>query len=362
MLFCDIIFIGDRMKLKVKNIAIFIIIAIAICSAIYFLFINDHSVSNDKKTTKYSEKSLKRIKKLKIDDKVNKKKYSKTLDVAIFSNNFKSDKIAYYEGIDYVDNENIILYINTLADDGLAINEINEIFTDYLSYNNFDIRNAKRYVAYKHKNSNLNEQDIVTRVNLNLDKPYYTDTKIVEHQDDIYALVNKYNYVDISYVPSNMKALFNNSSIKMVSVAADAYEELVRAARAEAITLVGTTAYRAASFQKQLYDSYVARDGVEKADTYSARPGYSEHQLGYSVDLNDPNYQEKRLSFKDYEWLKNNSYKYGFIIRYPEGSEDITGYQEEDWNIRYVGKDVATKIHDLNITFDEYYDLYIAKH
>lgn len=350
------------MKLKVKNIVIFIIIIIAICSAIYFLFINDHSVSNDRETTKYSEKSLKRIKKLKIDDKVNKKKYSKTLDVAIFSNNFESDKIAYYEGIDYVDNENIILYINTLADDGLAINEINEIFTDYLSYSNFDIDNATRYIAYKYKNPELDKQDIVTRVNLNLDKPFYSDTKRIEKQDDIYALVNKYNYVDTTYVPSNMKTLFNNSNIKMVSVAADAYEELCKAAKADGITLVGTTAYRDAGWQKSLYDNYVSRDGKDAADRYSARPGYSEHQLGYSVDLNDPNYSAKRLSPSDYEWLKNNAYKYGFIIRYPENTENITGYEEEDWHIRYVGKDVAKKIHELNITFDEYFDLYIAKH
>ena len=64
----------------------------------------------------------------------------------------------------------------------------------------------------------------------------------------------------------------------------------------------------------------------------------------------------------DYEWMKNNSYKYGFIIRYPKGSSEITGYKEEPWHIRYIGTQHATKVHDLNITYDEYYDLYLTKH
>ena len=349
------------MKLKVKNLVILIIAIIAIISVCYFLFIKKDSspIKNNKNT--YSEKSLKRMDTLKIKNKVDTKKYSKTLDVAIFSDDFKQSKITFYENINFVEKDNLISYINKLADDGVAINEINEIFSNFLSYGNFEIDNATRYTAYKYKNPKLDNQDVVTRVNLNLDKPFYTDTKRIEKQDDIYALVNKYNYFDTTYVPSNMKTLFNNSSIKMVSVTADAYEELCNAAKADGITFVGTTAYRDAGWQKSLYDNYVARDGKEAADRYSARPGYSEHQLGYSVDLNDPNYSAKRLSPSDYEWLKNNAYKYGFIIRYPENTENITGYEEEDWHIRYVGKDVAKKIQELNITYDEYYDLYIKE-
>lgn len=350
------------MKLKVKNLLILIIAIIAIISVCYFLFINKDSSPTKNKNNTYSEKSLKRMDKLKIKDNVDTKKYSKTLDVAIFSDEYNHNYITYYENIKYVDNENIITYINTLAKKGIAVNEIDEIFQNFLQFSNFEIDNATRYIAFKYKNDNVENKDIVTRVNLNLDKPFYTDTKRIEKQDDMYALVNKYNYVDINYVPSNLKSLFNNSSIKMVDVAADAYKEFVEAARKDGITLVGTTSYRSGSFQKQLYDSYVAKDGVDKADTYSARPGYSEHQLGYSVDLNDPNYKEKRISPSDYEWIKNNCFKYGFIIRFPENKENITGYQHENWHLRYVGKDVAKKINDLNITFDEYFDLYIAKH
>lgn len=350
------------MKIKYKNIFVLVLIVGLICFGVYYFKNKNDKDSTNKENSKYSTKSIKQIKKLNIKDKIDLDKYSKTLDVAIFSDEYNHNNITYYENIKYVDNENIITYINTLAKKGVAVNEINEIFQNFLTFSNFEIDNATRYMAFKYKNDNVENKDIVTRVNLNLDKPFYTDTKRIEKQDDMYALVNKYNYVDINYVPSNLKSLFNNSSIKMVDVAADAYKEFVEAAKKDGITLVGTTSYRSGSFQKQLYDSYVAKDGVEKADTYSARPGYSEHQLGYSVDLNDPNYKEKRISPSDYEWIKNNCYKYGFIIRFPENKENITGYQHENWHLRYVGKDVAKKINDLNITFDEYYDLYIAKH
>ena len=347
-----------KMKLNIKNILILIIVLVGLV-CVYLLLTNKKIDKKD--TPAYSEKSLQQINKLNTKDKVNTNKYSKTLDVAIYSNHFNKDYIAYYEGIKYTDNDKLILYINTLAEKGLAINEINELFSNFLSYSNFDIDNATRYTAYKNINPELEKQDVVTRVNLNLDKPYYTDTKRIKKQDDIYALVNKYNYVDTNYVPSNLKPLFNNSNVKMVKVAADAYEEFVKAAKEDGITFIATTAYRDAGWQKSLYDSYVSKDGKAKADTYSARPGHSEHQLGYSVDLNDPNYNEKRISPDDYKWIKDNAYKYGFIIRYPENTENITGYQEEDWHIRYVGKDVAKEIQEKKITFDEYYDLYIKQ-
>ena len=348
------------MKIKFKNIFILLFVLALIGFGVFHFINKDGSNSTSSYSdSKYSSKSIKQLEKLGIKDKVNLDKYSKTLDTAIFSDSFNKDYIAYYEKISYIENDNLISYINSLAKQGLAINEIDEIVKNYMEYNNFEVDNAKRYTEYKYKNNDLNNQDVVTRVNLNLDKKFYTDTKRIEDQHSMYALVNKFNYVDMNFVPNNLKPLFNISSLKMVDVAADAYEEFVKGAKNDGITFIGTTAYRSAEWQKSLYNSYVNKDGVEKADTYSARPGYSEHQLGYSVDLNDPNYKEKRISPSDYDWIKKNAYKYGFIIRYPEKSESITGYQEENWHLRYVGKDVAEDIHNKNITFDEDYDLYL---
>lgn len=352
------------MKLKKKNLLIIIIIlGLSSIGIFYFTTKGDNSNKNTKENkSTYSKDSIKKMENLKIKDKVNLNKYSKTLDIALDNSDFNKDYVSYYENIKYYDNNNLIKYINQLAKQRLAINEIDDAFSNFISYKNFDINNIKRYISYKNKNNTLDNQDIVTRVNLSLDKPYYTDTKRIEKQDDMYALVNKYNYVDMSYVPKNLKSLFNISSLKMVDVAADAYEEFVNGAKKDGYSFIGTTAYRDAGWQKSLYDSYVNRDGKEKADTYSARPGYSEHQLGYSVDLNEPTYKERRISPEGYDWIKENAHKYGFILRYPEGKDNITGYQEENWHIRYVGKDVARKIYDLNITFDEYYDLYIKEY
>ena len=220
------------MKIKYKNILILlVIISLVVGGFIYFNKSNDSNkkANNKSNASKYSTKSIKQIEKLKIKDKIDLNKYSKTLDVAIFSDEYNYNYITYYENAKYFDNDNLISYINKLAKDGFAIGEINELFDNFLSYSNFDINNAKRYTAYKIRNLDLNKQDVVTRVNLNLDKPFYSETKRVEKQDDMYALVNKYNYVDISYVPSNLKTLFNNSNIKMVDVAADAYKEFVDA-------------------------------------------------------------------------------------------------------------------------------------
>ena len=93
---------------------------------------------------------------------------------------------------------------------------------------------------------------------------------------------------------------------------------------------------------------------------YSARPGYSEHQTGLVIDID--NYNDDYENFdktKEFEWMNNNSYKYGFILRYPKGKTDITGYDYESWHYRYVGKEIAKYIYENNITFDEYYAKFI---
>jgi len=112
--------------------------------------------------------------------------------------------------------------------------------------------------------------------------------------------------------------------------------------------------------QTGLYNGYKNRDGEELADTYSARPGFSEHQLGLAVDIRS-NTLTSTLTQKDYKWMLDNSYKYGFIVRYPKGKQHITQFKEEPWHLRYLGVDLATKVHDSNLTYDEYYDLYVEK-
>ena len=353
-----LVIVVKKNKLKIYLFIIFIIL-ISIGVLYFISFKNDKKTINTNLTNNYSDKSISKMKELGIYEKIDKKNYSKTLDIAIFNEYFQNEYVNKYELIEYVDTDNFIDLVNILLDGGTNPKDVSNIISNYTNCPNFSKYNFERYLSYKEKNKDLTYQDVVTRVNIKLDKEYYTDTKPVENPDSLYAVVNKYNYLDANFIPKNLKPLFNNSNVTMVEEAANAYKELVEAAKNDGITLIATTAYRSYAFQSSLYNSYKNKDGEALADTYSARPGYSEHQTGLAADLNDPNYSARRLSAEDYEWLKNNADKYGFIIRFPKGKENITGYQEEDWHIRYLGKDVAKKVKESGLTLDEYYDLYL---
>ena len=115
--------------------------------------------------------------------------------------------------------------------------------------------------------------------------------------------------------------------------------------------------FRSYDYQTQLYQNYVNKDGKEAADTYSARPGYSEHQTGLAFDILNGSgglLGENPQDEKAVEWLHSHAHEYGFIVRFLEGKEAITGYQAEAWHLRYVG-DIAEKIYTLKQTLEEYF-------
>ncbi|MBQ5335751.1 MAG: D-alanyl-D-alanine carboxypeptidase family protein [Oscillospiraceae bacterium] len=131
-----------------------------------------------------------------------------------------------------------------------------------------------------------------------------------------------------------------------------AFTEMQKAAAKEGITLTICSGFRDYNTQKALYNRYVNRDGKAEADRYSARPGHSEHQTGLAMDINRAD--KSFTGTKEQKWLAANCVKYGFIIRYPEGKENITGYMYESWHIRYLGKDLAKKVADSGLTLEEY--------
>ena len=115
--------------------------------------------------------------------------------------------------------------------------------------------------------------------------------------------------------------------------------------------------FRSYEYQTQLYQNYVNKDGKEAADTYSARPGYSEHQTGLAFDiLNGAGglLGENPQDEKAIEWLHSHAHEYGFIVRFQEEKEAITGYQAEAWHLRYVG-DIAEQIYTSKLTLEEYF-------
>ena len=144
--------------------------------------------------------------------------------------------------------------------------------------------------------------------------------------------------------------------------AANAFRELCDDITEAGLELKLISAYRSYATQEFLYNNYVEKDGVEKADLYSARPGHSEHQLGLALDFTSGkgNLQGFQYS-EEFQWLEDNHYKYGFILRYPKGKEYITGYQYEPWHYRYVGLEIAEFIYNNDLTYDEYYIKYIDR-
>lgn len=181
---------------------------------------------------------------------------------------------------------------------------------------------------------------------------------------DILALVNKENPVDENYVPADLVKLDYCAADRspewqvMTREAADAFNKMAGDALAEGHEIVVTTAYRSYNFQSYLYNSYVEREGQAAADTFSAQPGKSEHQTGLAADVSSASVNYRLTSsFGDTEegkWLAENCYKYGFIMRYQQGKEDITGYVYEPWHVRYVGQKAAKEMWERDLTLEEY--------
>ena len=135
-------------------------------------------------------------------------------------------------------------------------------------------------------------------------------------------------------------------------VANAALQELFAAAKNDGLNLFVKSGFRSYATQKSLYNNYVNRDGVAAADRYSARPGHSEHQTGLAFDINKAS--SSFTGSPEAIWLAENCYKYGFIIRYPEGKEAITGYMYESWHIRYLGVETATAVFNSGLCLEEY--------
>lgn len=187
-------------------------------------------------------------------------------------------------------------------------------------------------------------------------KKFYTDIKEIKKKDAYTVLVNKF-FTLKDYEPIDLISLSYDKKYKLRKKAAKAFEKLIIAAKEDGIYLRPYSAFREYNYQQEIYQKYVEKDGQQKADTYSARPGHSEHQTGLAVDVWSDGYNE--LKSDDAKWLKEHAPQFGFIIRYTKEKEDITGYIEEPWHLRYLGKKIAKDIVKKNISYDEYYDLYL---
>lgn len=165
-----------------------------------------------------------------------------------------------------------------------------------------------------------------------------------------------------TYVPSNLVTpdVRTRAGGTVRSDTAAALEQLFTAAKAAGHDPMMSSGYRSYQSQTSVYNSYVAQDGQAKADTYSARPGYSEHQTGLAVDVCNAGNCVLEESFGATpfgKWIAANAHAYGFTIRYPQGKQHITGYTYEPWHLRFVGTGLAAELHQSGQTLEEHFGL-----
>ncbi len=186
---------------------------------------------------------------------------------------------------------------------------------------------------------------------------------------DFSILVNKENLLASDYVPDGLVTIEEPMGSKIDKnyvnhLNAEVYRnfKLMQAdALKQGFEIFVDSSYRTYAYQEKVFNSIAIEKGLEHALQYVAPPGGSEHQTGLAFDVifrrNGEMIEEQLETDPEIIWLYENSYKYGFILRYPKGKEEITGFNYEPWHFRYVGKELAMELHEKDITLEEYYEL-----
>lgn len=190
--------------------------------------------------------------------------------------------------------------------------------------------NSKQTTKSKETSSNNNSNEKITPYNIK--SPTIVNNIMIVNKK--HPLPSTYVNSDTSKAQSQIKKMINDMRSNGYDIATN------------------FSGYRSFQYQKNLYDNYVKNDGQSKADTYSARPGYSEHQTGLAFDLLHQSGSLVEKS-KEANWIAKNAHKYGFIVRYQSGKESITGYKAEPWHLRYIG-DKAIEIYNSGLCLEEY--------
>ena len=225
-------------------------------------------------------------------------------------------------------------------------------------------KNLDAYLKFQKERKDKSTYDIVAMVNVNADADWYEKVRETNTSLGNLLLVNKFNQLPKDYTPEDLVSVSNWYSYGTQQITKEAYEafiNLFNKAKENNINIFINSSYRDQKSQEETYEKLKRSYGTSKADNQAARPGHSEHESGLAFDIFSPgststgNFQDSEA----YAWLKENAHLFGFIERYPKGKEYLTGYNYESWHWRYVGIEVATKIKEEEITFDEYYAYYI---
>lgn len=319
----------------------------------------------------YAKATLKAIRENKLQKELlNGNYYSPYLEAAINAGTVNRDYLPYYAAVKSddaaLDAEDFLL-ISRLLDHGYEVDQVQNLIGQ-LNYAEltpllvFDYQPIEQnYIddVLKHRETNSPSR-------FELSGTYYTPYKnaLPVPVTDRTMLINKTYYLDAAYVPENLVTLSNWYAVpdrQLMQEAAEAMAAWGDGGRAVGVTFYAISAYRPYETQANVYNSLVASQGQEQADQAGARPGYSEHQSGMAVDLAASNEDDipEFVNTNAYKWVVANCMDYGWILRYPEYKETITGYAFEPWHYRYVGVDLAKAVMDSALTFDEFWMLYL---
>lgn len=278
--------------------------------------------------------------------------------------------------------EEIKMFLNKLTKDeqkdliNRGYNEFYPYFIsrEYFIYSNLDlymenvITKEKDFFKY-HGTDGYDYDKLIGIVNSHAnEEPYKSDR--VSDESKGYAMIANKHYQVGDYAPTDLIAIpwkyrygDQNTKIELREAAYNAYISMWEAANQDGHYLLALSGYRSKKEQEKDYNYYRTRNGEKYADKIAARPGWSEHQTGLALDIYSKENGDNATFHQSeaYKWLVENSYKYGFILRYPKGYEAITGYQYESWHYRYLGVELAKQVHDSGLTYDEYYAYYLDK-
>lgn len=355
---------NKKYKVRWNRILCAVLIPIVLIFLIYFGFIKDYEKEHLLKIG-YNEQEIYSLREELSSEEIKKLydySYLSFLVELTTTEEYKSENMLSY--IDYIlkiEDNYILKDIVYIVNNGIKY-DYTEKLSKLINEEYFVLSRLDRYMSYKSDDTSV----IVAEVNSNLDYEYYTNTNKTDTSKETLLLVNKYYYLEKDYYYGELvtmdSAYDNKNGSKLNSVAYEAFKKLVDDAEKEGYHIRNNSAYRSYETQSNLYNQY-KKNGTDYADKWSARAGHSEHQTGLALDVGvQTKYSNSKFeNSKEFTWMKENSYKYGFILRYPKDKTHITGYGYEPWHYRYVGVEVATYIYEHDITFEEYYAYFVEK-
>lgn len=364
-----------KLKLKKPFVIILKIIFIVILVFLGMFLFYSYQVKDVSKLG-YDKEASKNILLLGKKDAIKSYEYSDTLNAAFKSKYYKDANLDSYSKIKYQDQKNIIKNINTLIDKGYSNSNISLILAhgndddvsefakrdkikyleEFYSLSYAKLKYYDRYVKYSSETGE-DEETTVLFVNLSMDTDDYVNP-VKTSVFSIDMLVNKHYKLDEDFVPDDLvefdQEYCNDEVQEGNREAVVAFKNMYEAAKKEGLGLVINSSYRSYQDQENICNTFKDLYGEGYVTKYVALPGFSEHQTGLAFDIGSTSSKVFAES-KEYEWMKENAYKYGFILRFTKANAYITGFRSEPWHYRYVGKKVAKYIYDNNISLEEYY-------